>query len=65
MSEPDIVTCDAALRALVYWIPPEQRQHAYAFVLSELEAVYIAAGHYPPLFINVLRMRLSDAVSRS
>ena len=53
--EPDVAACDAALRCLLHWIPPEQRQRAYAFLLADLESLYIAAGQRLPLYIPVLR----------
>jgi hypothetical protein len=54
----DAPTCRNALDTLLHGLPEEQRGHAAGFLLAELDRLYVAAGHAPPPWINVLRSEI-------
>jgi len=54
-SEPDPASVSAALDLLLDAMHPEQRPHATAFLLGELERLYHSAGIATPHWISVLR----------
>lgn len=47
-----------AMDILLYDLPPEQVDHARAFLIDEVERVYTSARHTPPQWLNVLRKDL-------
>ncbi|HYW13090.1 MAG TPA: hypothetical protein VE871_14115 [Longimicrobium sp.] len=52
---PDALTCRAAIDVLLHGLAQEQRAHATAFLLDELERIYSSSRQLPPTWINGLR----------
>jgi hypothetical protein len=61
----DARTCANALDALLQGFPDEQRGHAAAFLVADLERLYLAAGHGVPPWINGLRFRARSSANES
>lgn len=56
---PEVDVCRDALLTLLHDIPDEQRTHAGAWLLWEVEALYGAAGRARPGWISALRLEFA------
>lgn len=55
MTEFDAATCANCIRILLNGMAETQRDHAAAFLMAEVERLYLAAGVAPPPWIGQLR----------
>lgn len=57
MTAAGLELCRAAIAVLLHTIREEQRAHATAFLLEELERLHLATGDQVPSWLNELRFR--------